>query len=1374
MAGIGLVFGALLNAPEVHARPPEGAESVYLVELVDPATPSFVDAAQLTAADPGTRAQLSPTAPRVTGQARLDVKAPEVQRFAAYLDRRRAEVLNRAHGALGRELSPRAVFRHAFNGFSAELSEAEAARLAQLPGVRRVVRAGFQRVLLDAGPEWIEADRVWGGLDGSPATRGEGVVIGVIDTGINWENFFFDPDRPSAGNVSNSRGRFYGLCNQPGVRCNDKLIGVYDFTDEGSNGFDPDTHGSHVASIAAGISAGSLPLEFGNVAGFYPSVSGVAPAANLISYKACRAPDDPGQSGFVCPSEDTIEALEQAIADQVDVINYSIGGPPIGDPWADFGVQGVMLNVREAGIVPVVAAGNDGPGAGTVGRPANAPWVVAVANVFHDRRSRGARLDSFVGGESPLPTQVIGFSVNDTQVGRTDIVHAGAFGFPFCAQGNPGGNNCNAGAAPSNPFQTPLFNGQIVVCDYDGGYGINEIARNVRAAGAAGLIIANTDALGEESGFGQQCLPTIQVGDQDGDQLRRWLASGSGHQAILRAAARLIDPGLSGQVARSSSRGPDPGAPGLMKPNLAAPGTDVLGAATDFQNGGPGPGAANLVALLTGTSMASPHVAGAAALVRSAHPSWPVDAVISALETTADPAIVAVGSEPGDWTDFGAGGVQVNDAIRAGLYLPVTSQQFLNANPSAGGDPSALNLAGLVSAGCTMNCRFTRTVRALAAGTWTVQSDGDVPISVSPQSFSLQPGQQRVLTIDVDTSSAPLGSYARGSVRLVPGGSSALATQRLPVEVYVAGREVPASSGQATIRVANAPASSLLNLSASALVRPVAQQFTLPADPTPGNPFDNDSGVATVLVDVPAGTLALDARTPDSPAADIDLFVGRDRNDNGRADADEVACASTSPNEIEDCLVTDPEPGPWWILVQNWQASASGASDPVPLEYTVYSGERDASFVVAGPGRHDGGELLLDAWFDQPAMRRSEEWRALVGIGSSPQQRFDIDTIIVSITRTDRAVLDAVPLFAGQKQIVTLPGNSAHRKLFIDVPDNVESFVLTATGDVARISMRRMSFAEATANPPQIPEAPGAVLADAQRSGDQWTLAWGSPGAAADAGRYYFVLENDAATERQVELEVQVVEQPAPGVRRGLWGFAGRSIGQGLDWEKAGANQFAVWYSYDETGLPTFYITDTVQPAQDSAFFQAVLFRPTGDGENLLLKKAGRVQLTILDQERVMFSWWVNGHRGAEALRPVIDDTCLELDGQPAWLTGHWVVSGPTKEGGLTGLVSANNEAWIRYFYDSRNIPRWFLADVELAPTLPGGMRMEALDFRGFCIYCDPVPVTNRAVGTLERVFQHDRLVRDVSAVSVDQGFGALIFTDRNLERITDDGACAP
>nr|MBP6626228.1 S8 family serine peptidase [Arenimonas sp.] len=260
---------AATPSPESAARA-EGA-NMYIVVFDEPAAARF----RGFSAGDKQRPRLAATSPVATGERRYNARSVEAVAYVDYLDELRRIRLNDASLRLGRPLEPRFVYTHAMNGMAIKLTAAEANVMASLPGVRSVAPEFKRYLQTDRGPQWIKADLVWSGAATGTANRGEGVVVGVIDTGINRTHVSF-----AGTGITNPLGSVKGYCVTNPAACNTKLIGLWDFTVGAGNTSDPvdsDGHGTHTASTAAGNS-------FVRAGATY---SGVAPRSNIIAYKAC-------------------------------------------------------------------------------------------------------------------------------------------------------------------------------------------------------------------------------------------------------------------------------------------------------------------------------------------------------------------------------------------------------------------------------------------------------------------------------------------------------------------------------------------------------------------------------------------------------------------------------------------------------------------------------------------------------------------------------------------------------------------------------------------------------------------------------------------------------------------------------------------------------------------------------------------------------------------------------------------------------------------------------------------------------------------------------------------------------------------------------
>ncbi|MDT8438653.1 MAG: S8 family serine peptidase [Wenzhouxiangellaceae bacterium] len=719
----------------------------WIVELVDPPTLEFTGT-NLAVQAVGTpeRTFFEATAPAVTGPGRFDVEAPHVRAYHAFLQDRQADFLIAARHELGRDLLLEGAFQHVANGVVLTLTRAEAERLQELPGVHSVQRERLYHLELASGPRLIGARALNDGGNQLPGVNGEGIVVGVIDSGINWNHRAFSANpADTAGFVfQNPLGAQLGLCSRVDVPCNNKLIGVFDFTDDSSDGLDTDGHGTHVAAIAVANE-------------WAPGQAGVAPRANLISYRVCvdQDPDDPDAG--TCQGAAIVQALDQAIRDRVDVVNFSIGTGP-SDPWSS-SIARQVLNLRAAGITFVTSGGNSGPAPNTVGWPAEAPWVLAVGASTTDSCAEGQIQVQNLG--SRMVTYGTGPNTLGPDLTNEPVRRGGAFD----------GNMLGCQAFPAGVFDNAVALLERGECTFE------TKVNNAAAAGARAVLVFNNQSDGRlcMAGLESTTIPSAFLSRSDGLELNGLVNSGTSERVTF------VRDKLADQVAGFSSRGPSENVPGVMKPNVIAPGAGIQAAFV------PGPEA---VAGLTGTSMASPHVAGAIALLRQLNPDWTPAMMSSVLETTAEAAPVSVGGDPADIFDRGAGRIRVDLAARAGLYLGESRAGFLAANPAIGGDPRRLNLPGLVNEDCGSSCTFSRTVTALRTGSWTVSGEGQIGVSVRPSSFSLQAGESQTLQISVTPAGNVGTALQDGAVVLTPlnpgspvPGQAPLVPQRLPVGV---------------------------------------------------------------------------------------------------------------------------------------------------------------------------------------------------------------------------------------------------------------------------------------------------------------------------------------------------------------------------------------------------------------------------------------------------------------------------------------------------------------------------------------------------------------------------------------------------------------
>ncbi|MFH1137034.1 MAG: S8 family serine peptidase [Pseudomonadota bacterium] len=938
---------------------------------------------------------------------KLDLDVAAAEAYQDYLTREQDEVLAEAGASLGRSVEVEHRYTVVLNGFAARFSREEANQAAGLAGVAFVQPEQVHLPLTDAGPEWIGAEAVWGGLPGDPAAKGEGVIVGVIDTGVNPLNpSFLDPGPGDGYNHANPLGKYVGVCDpenpahDPLFTCNDKLIGAWDFTPRIPGNpvgpLDVNGHGSHTASTAAGNMVNAAFTAAGD--SFDRTISGVAPHANIIAYRGCY-PDEVGG----CPNLAAIAAMEQAVKDGVDVINYSIGGSS-RDPWRD-AIALAFLAVRNAGVFVAASAGNSGPSPQTSGSPSNAPWIMSVGASTHNRALLNVltELTSDGGGLPNIQGQGM-----TSGLAQAPIVYAGAIPNPAAPAAEPLGFCCT-------PYPEGSLTGRIVVCDR-GTCGRVEKSENVKAGGAVGFVLVNDAPSAMTLLADAFALPGAAVSPADGEVLKTWLASSANTRAALTGVQVDIDDSRGDVMASFSSRGPDLTSPDVIKPDVAAPGVNIL--AADRTNGEIGWG------VMSGTSMASPHAAGAAALIRQSRPDWTPAEVQSALMMTGLTDLLQEDlTTPAGPFDRGAGRVQVNRAPLAGLIMEETHANYLAADPGTRGDPSTLNIPSLARNKTVIRHSWKRTVKnpTTAVVAWTVTAAGGpaLNLTASPNRFTLAAGQTRDITVTAQVVGGTLGEWLFGRVDFTAGGQTPL---YWPAAVRPVLATIEPSykfsnvfrTGAATIEQVQF-AGDITNFTAAVFGMTPAEEFKgqVRQDPTPTLPFDGqtpEEGLYLVKKVLTAGVARLTAEIFSAASPDLNLYI-QDINQGV------TICSSNNSGSLEYCNVDNLAPGEYWIAVQNVTASDAAGLEPDSFTLGVAAVPGDASTnagVGVGPAAQasDAPNPALDIPAGDPfnininydLTTQSRHWYGGFIAGADPDNPADIGRVNIDIVHNNQTL----------------------------------------------------------------------------------------------------------------------------------------------------------------------------------------------------------------------------------------------------------------------------------------------------------------------------------------------------------------------------------
>lgn len=594
----------------------------------------------------------------------------------------------------GEEITIAARYHFVLNGVTLFLTPEQAEQLRQRDDVLYVWEETEQELLRTDGNNNNNNNNVSASAS-VPLTRhgdlwsknalgvtGEDVVIGIIDSGIVPENPSFADDGSYGPPPTSFTG--LGTCDFGNQKynkddqefdCNNKLLAAKCYLRHWSKKWDDKKpcggdaskldandyfvsarddarsgHGSHVASTAAGNANVRAVMNDGRIEGI---ISGVAPRARLSVYKVCW-------NGGICASSDSLAALEDAVADGVDIINYSIGGKSRSVTDMAF------LNVIQAGIVPVTSAGNVGrEGPSTVYYPASYPWMVSVACA--DDQNGG-----LWGMQVSKPVQLKG-SYDIRPPGSGGGVKTTPENMAVSAEDLVVAEPLEACDVPNNDLT-----GKVALVKR-GGCLFTDKFNSVAAAGARAIIVYNDGAGFDRMGLldmsidDSTTIPGVFIEFQIGDSIRASLQSDEGDLVMS-----ITTISSANNVKDFSSRGPNTYfSPNVLKPDIIAPGTNILAASTPLAAGDDDTGRSDF-GYLSGTSMSSPGIAGFIALLKQAHPDWSPTALKSAMLTTARQGMTKqlLPEEPATPFDIGAGFPRIDRAMAPGLVYEIDTDDY--------------------------------------------------------------------------------------------------------------------------------------------------------------------------------------------------------------------------------------------------------------------------------------------------------------------------------------------------------------------------------------------------------------------------------------------------------------------------------------------------------------------------------------------------------------------------------------------------------------------------------------------------------------------------------------------------------------------------
>lgn len=719
---------------------------------------------------------------------KVDVNSTAAKRYRDHLTDEQDKV------AATVKAKPTRRYSVSLNGFAADLSAEQARKLQRTDGVVTVTKDTLHKGTDDRNSTDLlklsGKKGVWNSLGGIDKA-GAGVVVGVLDTGIWPESQSFAGDelgdtKPPASDpflpyksgdkimMKKSDGStFSGVCQAgdewTGDECNTKLISARYFG-EGWMANVPEAdrrdfisprdgggHGSHTASTAAGNNGVAADVDgtpFGNI-------SGVAPAAKIAAYKVLWEGATPEQSGGW--TSDIVAGVDAAVSDGVDVINYSIGG---GSESQHFDpIQLSFLSATSAGIFVATSAGNSGPGASTMDN--TSPWVTTVAastvapyegSVVLGDGSAHAGISSTVRGEVGPKPLVTAAAVKTAEADAADAALCGP-----------------------DTLDPAKAADAIVVCDR-GGYDRVAKSAEVKRAGGAGMVLVNLTQ--DSVNADVHTVPTVHVNPPGATAIKEYAGTDG-------ATATLVEGNEEGttvpypQIADFSSRGPSLSSKGdLVKPDIAAPGVDILAAVAPPSNN------SRNFDFYSGTSMASPHIAGLAALYLGEHPNWSPMKIKSGLMTTATDTKTASGARLRDPFAQGAGQVTPAKMFDPGVVYDAGDEDWLGYLEGLGLDtgtgveaidPSDYNAPSIAVGSLLEEQTVTRKITAVKPGLYraTAQIPG-VRVKVTPSILNFdEAGQTKTFKVTFTNRSAEYDQAATGSLTWSGAGTSS----RIPLAV---------------------------------------------------------------------------------------------------------------------------------------------------------------------------------------------------------------------------------------------------------------------------------------------------------------------------------------------------------------------------------------------------------------------------------------------------------------------------------------------------------------------------------------------------------------------------------------------------------------
>jgi hypothetical protein len=710
----------------------------FIVELKDPALANYQ----------GGIAGLAATDISVTGADRLDVNSAQSQAYLAYLHQAQQTFINELSRAVPaasvatyineQGLHIEATYQILVNGVAVEVGDADPEvvlkELYQIPGVKAVYLDEKHYPDLYASLDLIGAPAAWD-LVGGRAEAGSGVKFATMDQGVHHAAPMFDgtgwdyPPGYPLGDTLNTNGKI--IVSRLYVRASDPPIPTDATSWPGAGG---GSHGVHTASTAAGNVVDDAMYAGANVG----TLSGVAPGAYVMNYRVFYT----SMSGAVTfATAEGLAALEDIVRDGADVVNNSWGSGPnsIGAPFNV--LDQALVNAANAGVFVAMSNGNAGPFYGTGDHPSDNYINVAAST------SGGTYASGRFGviAPEPVPEPLEGMSFASAAFGAP-IVPGTVLTYTMLTAASVDPANVEG----CDPWPAGTFDDRAAVisrgaCEF----GLKVL--NAEQAGAEFVVIYNNAGdglinMGAGAVGAQVTISSIFIGQTNGEALVDWYdLHGDDSVVELNAIAFFVgnDPDV---IASFSSRGPS--AAGTLKPDIAAPGVNIM--AQGYAPGYTGEDVHLNYGQASGTSMAAPHVAGAAAVLRELYPDWSNDAIKSALMSTAKfMEVYNHDGSPAQPLDMGAGRLDLERAVDPGVIL---SPPSLSYGYIVTGTSDYINVTVTSVAAATET--YTTSTIYTGNGFAITQTTALPGFTVMPSEITLAPGESAVITVTFDTAAS--------------------------------------------------------------------------------------------------------------------------------------------------------------------------------------------------------------------------------------------------------------------------------------------------------------------------------------------------------------------------------------------------------------------------------------------------------------------------------------------------------------------------------------------------------------------------------------------------------------------------------------------